>query len=552
MKKVYFFGDGVAEGAGLGKEALGGKGSGLAEMTALGIPVPPGFTIDTSVCADFTRGQSLDGVRAEVDAALARVEQAARKRFGDEKDPLLVSVRSGARSSMPGMMDTILNLGLTSKTVPGLSALLGARFALDCRRRLHRDVLRRRPARAAAPLRGDPVGQEEGARRRFGHGADGGRPGRGRGGKRGGRPKGDRPGLSRRRAGAALGRDRRGVQVVEQPAGQDLPQDEPHSRRLGHGGQRAGDGVRQPRRDLRHGRGLHAQIPRPARRSSTASSCPTRRARTSWRASGRRRPVEADGSGVSLEETMPEAYAELRASCASGSRSTSATCRTWSSRSKTGSSTCCRRATENGRAPPPCASPAEMVDEGLITEDEALDPRRAGAARPAAGARLRPEREERRHEGERLLGKGLPAGPGAASGRIALDGAARRGDGRRGQAGRPGARRRPRPKTSRACTPRPGSSPRAAGRRPTPPWSPAGWGRPASSGRARSRWTTHDGKCGPGLKASEGEWLSIDGTTGEVIARAASDASVRSPAGAAREDASAGGIGGVPRRSIGS
>ena len=125
MKRVYSFGNGVAEGAGLGKETLGGKGAGLAEMTALGIPVPPGFTIETSVCADVSRGASLDGIRAEVESALRKLEHDADKRFGDPTNPLLVSVRSGARSSMPGMMDTILNLGLTSRTVEGPRRALG-------------------------------------------------------------------------------------------------------------------------------------------------------------------------------------------------------------------------------------------------------------------------------------------------------------------------------------------------------------------------------------------------------------------------------------------
>src|SRR6476619_1665579 len=135
MKRVFFFGNGTSEGAGLGKERLGGKGSGLAEMTALGIPVPPGFTIDTSVCAEFQRTGTLDAVKPEVDESLARVEKATGRRFGDPKNPLLVSVRSGARSSMPGMMDTILNLGLTRAAVEGLAAAAGERFALDCRRR---------------------------------------------------------------------------------------------------------------------------------------------------------------------------------------------------------------------------------------------------------------------------------------------------------------------------------------------------------------------------------------------------------------------------------
>ncbi|HEX4438961.1 MAG TPA: PEP/pyruvate-binding domain-containing protein, partial [Thermoanaerobaculia bacterium] len=136
MKRVFTFGNGAAEGAGLGKETLGGKGAGLAEMTALGIPVPPGFTIETSVCADVSRGASLDGIRAEVESALAHLEHDADKRFGDPANPLLVSVRSGARSSMPGMMDTILNLGLNDESVQGLAGAGGdQRFAYDSYRR---------------------------------------------------------------------------------------------------------------------------------------------------------------------------------------------------------------------------------------------------------------------------------------------------------------------------------------------------------------------------------------------------------------------------------
>ena len=148
MKRVFSFGNGAAEGAGLGKETLGGKGAGLAEMTALGIPVPPGFTIETSVCADFSRGASLDAIRAEVESALLKLEHDTDKRFGDPNNPLLVSVRSGARSSMPGMMDTILNLGLTSRTVKGLAGPSGERFANDCRRRfveMYSDVVLRVP-----------------------------------------------------------------------------------------------------------------------------------------------------------------------------------------------------------------------------------------------------------------------------------------------------------------------------------------------------------------------------------------------------------------------
>jgi pyruvate,orthophosphate dikinase len=135
---VYFFGGGEAEGKGLGKELLGGKGYGLMVMTSLGIPVPPGFTLTTEVCTEYFRsgGRYPDGLRGDVEAMLQRVGTLVGATFGDKDNPLLVSVRSGARASMPGMMDTILNLGLTDQTVEGLAARTGdARFAFDAYRR---------------------------------------------------------------------------------------------------------------------------------------------------------------------------------------------------------------------------------------------------------------------------------------------------------------------------------------------------------------------------------------------------------------------------------
>jgi pyruvate, orthophosphate dikinase len=127
--------DESAEG---GKELLGGKGVGLAEMTALGIPVPAGFTITTDACRDFLRTKELpEGLEAEIDEHLAALEDRTGKRFGDAGDPLLVSVRSGAAVSMPGMMDTILNLGLNDDAVEGLGARTeNERFAQDSYRRL--------------------------------------------------------------------------------------------------------------------------------------------------------------------------------------------------------------------------------------------------------------------------------------------------------------------------------------------------------------------------------------------------------------------------------
>jgi pyruvate,orthophosphate dikinase len=134
---VYFFGNGKAEGTKDMKMVLGGKGANLAEMTNIGVPVPPGFTIACSVCIEFLRtGRFPDTLRDEVSRNQRRLEEAAGKRFGDLSDPLLVSVRSGAPASMPGMMETILNLGLNDRTVEGLAAQSGsARFAYDSYRR---------------------------------------------------------------------------------------------------------------------------------------------------------------------------------------------------------------------------------------------------------------------------------------------------------------------------------------------------------------------------------------------------------------------------------
>lgn len=137
-KRVYFFGNGKAEGKGDMKSLLGGKGANLADMTSLGIPVPPGFTITTDVCIEFYKNDKNlpKALRLDVQNNLARIEAIMGRKFGDPQKPLLVSVRSGARASMPGMMDTILNLGLNDETVQGLIAESGdARFAYDSYRR---------------------------------------------------------------------------------------------------------------------------------------------------------------------------------------------------------------------------------------------------------------------------------------------------------------------------------------------------------------------------------------------------------------------------------
>jgi pyruvate,orthophosphate dikinase len=150
-KYVYFFGGGKAEGEAAMKNQLGGKGANLAEMTNLGIPVPPGFTISADVCDLYYRNNSKypAGLDKEVQENLKKLETLMGKKLGDPKDPLLVSVRSGAAISMPGMMDTVLNLGLTDEAVEGLAALSGnERFAWDAYRRfiqMFGDVVREVP-----------------------------------------------------------------------------------------------------------------------------------------------------------------------------------------------------------------------------------------------------------------------------------------------------------------------------------------------------------------------------------------------------------------------
>src|ERR1700689_2492949 len=137
-KWVYSFSAESAEGRGELKNLLGGKGANLHDMASLGLPVPPGFTITTEVCTHFyANGKTYPAeLEPQVDAAMAEVNRHTGRTFGDPANPLLVSVRSGARASMPGMMDTVLNLGLNDSTAEGLAARTqNARFAYDAYRR---------------------------------------------------------------------------------------------------------------------------------------------------------------------------------------------------------------------------------------------------------------------------------------------------------------------------------------------------------------------------------------------------------------------------------
>ena len=181
---VFRFGDGTADGSAELRNLLGGKGAGLAEMSSLGIPVPPGFTITSEVCNAFYAldRNYPDGLEEAVRDAVGEVERSVGAGFGDPVNPLLVSVRSGARVSMPGMMDTVLNLGLNDETAEGLAQRSGnARFAYDSYRRfvqMYGDVVlgvRGRARHRRGPVRGADRAQEARPRRRARHGARGGR-----------------------------------------------------------------------------------------------------------------------------------------------------------------------------------------------------------------------------------------------------------------------------------------------------------------------------------------------------------------------------------------
>ena len=138
-KRVYKFGNGQAEGKADMRNLLGGKGANLAEMNLIGVPVPPGFTITTEVCSEYYemgKEKVVALLKEDVEQAVAHIETLMNSKFGDVANPLLVSVRSGARASMPGMMDTILNLGLNDEVVEGMSRKTGnPRFAWDSYRR---------------------------------------------------------------------------------------------------------------------------------------------------------------------------------------------------------------------------------------------------------------------------------------------------------------------------------------------------------------------------------------------------------------------------------
>ena len=258
MPYVYAFEEGSKEQ----KYLLGGKGANLAEMTKLGLPVPPGFTITTDACNAYMAADDTipAGLMDEVAAALAALETKMGKRLGDAADPLLVSVRSGAPFSMPGMMDTVLNLGLNDVSVGGLAQQTGnPRFAYDSYRRFVQmfgkivlDIDGEKFEHALEELR-EQRGVETDPELSAEDLAGPGRAVQGDRARRGGHrvPAGPQ--------GPAAARDRGGVPLVERRAGPHLPPDGEDPRRPRHRGQRPDHGVRQQGRRLRHRRGVHPQ-----------------------------------------------------------------------------------------------------------------------------------------------------------------------------------------------------------------------------------------------------------------------------------------------------
>ena len=261
-KYVYFFGGGKADGDRTMKDTLGGKGANLAEMTNAGLPVPPGFTISTDACRLYYElGRKVPpAIDDEMIANVKKIEKAAGAQLGSVKNPLLVSVRSGAKFSMPGMMDTILNLGLNDETVEGLKARTGnGRFAYDSYRRfiqMYGNVVLEMGKEIFehefdGVKKAQGVTQDTELDRRRAQGRRRPLQEAGEGEERQGLPAGS--------ARAAEGLPQRRVPFVEQRARAGIP---PHLRHPGfdrHGRQRPGDGVRQHRRSFGHGRGLHAQ-----------------------------------------------------------------------------------------------------------------------------------------------------------------------------------------------------------------------------------------------------------------------------------------------------
>ena len=251
-----------SEGDATMRNLLGGKGANLAEMTNLGLPVPQGFTITTEACTKYYEdGRQINPeIQAQIMEYIEKMEKITGKKFGDLENPLLVSVRSGARASMPGMMDTILNLGLNEEVAEVMAKKSGnPRWAYDCYRRfiqMYSDVVME-VGKKYFELLIDKMKEEKGVklgRRADRRGSEGaGQPVQGRIQVQ------DRRGFPLRSQGTADGRHQGGLPLLGQPPRQRLSPRQRHPLFLGHCRQRPDDGLRQHGRYLRHRRCLHPQ-----------------------------------------------------------------------------------------------------------------------------------------------------------------------------------------------------------------------------------------------------------------------------------------------------
>ena len=268
VKRVYTFGNKEAEGNGKMRELLGGKGANLAEMNLIGIPVPPGFTITTEVCAEFYKhGKEavIEMLRPEVEKAMKNIEKLTGMKFGDKEMPLLVSVRSGARASMPGMMDTILNLGMNDQAVEAVAKRTGnPRFAWDSYRRfvqMYGDVvLGMKPVSKEDHDPFEVIIEEQKAKKGVKNDTPDDRRPQGAGEElQGRREEADRRGFPDLSVGPAVGSHLRRVRLVDERTRHPLPQTQQHPRRVGHGRIGTGHGIRQHGREFRDGRSLLAR-----------------------------------------------------------------------------------------------------------------------------------------------------------------------------------------------------------------------------------------------------------------------------------------------------
>ena len=329
------------------RDLLGGKGANLAEMTSvLALPVPPGFTISTDACRDYMAGGWPRGLDAEVSKARTRLESAMGKVIGDATDPLLVSVRSGAKFSMPGMMDTVLNLGLNDESVQGLAKQTGdERFAFDSYRRfiaMYARIVLELPGQefdelfdAAKELAGTTSDAkvptellhflvdtyQQSVERLTGN------------------PFPQDPAAQLQGAIEAVFRSWNGPRAIA------YREPRAHRARPGHRRQRAGHGLRQPRRQLGHRRRVH---PRPRHRGHRR----LRRLPGQRPGRGRRRRHPQHRAHFGAEEAVPQGPRRAVGRSSPGWRRTTATCATPSSPSSRASSGCSRPGWASGRVPP--------------------------------------------------------------------------------------------------------------------------------------------------------------------------------------------------------